>query len=269
MRNICFVVLIAWMFVCCDSSEKKALSLLDEARKAVDCRQFDRARFLIDSLRTEFPRELDVRRSALAFSDTVEMEEAKVMLAEVDSILTLKKLDLETLKSDFVLEKDERYQTVGYYVCPEQVGEKMHRTSLRAEVNEEGQMLLISILHGTKLGHDRIRVVSSAGKYLETPHCFSFLTHSVLGYEEEASYKLGEDNGVIACIAGETGAMIVAYLNPDGKEFKATVSASDLEAVKKCYRLALEFAESDSLRNVRDKMAVKVRFYEKKIALGR
>lgn len=269
MKNTCFFILAAWLLVCCDSSEKKATAILDEAREAVVCRQFDKARSLVDSLRAEYPRELDVRRSALAFSDTIEMEEAKVMLAEADSALTFKTLELDAMKAEFVLEKNEEYQTVGYYMCPEQVSGKMHRTALRAEVNEEGQMLLISILHGTKLGHDHIRVTSSVGETLETPRCFSFLTHSVPDYEEEASYKLGEDNGVIACIAGDMGTPIVEYVNPDGKIFKAEVSLSDVAAIRKCHELATAFAETDSLRNLVDKMTMKVRFYEKKISLGR
>ncbi|MCM1313607.1 MAG: hypothetical protein NC206_09990 [Bacteroides sp.] len=269
MKGFVFFVLATCLLVCCDSSEKKALVLLDEAREAVIYKQFDKARALVDSLRKEYPRELDVRRSALVFSDTIEMEEARMLLADADSVLASKELVLEALKTGFVLEKNEKYQTVGYYVCPEQISENMHRTSLRAEVNEEGQMLLISILHGTKLGHNRVRMTSSSGESVETPPCFSLLTHSVDGYEEEASYKLGEDNGVIACIAENTGNTTVFFVSPDGKEMKVNVTASDVSAVRKCHELALAFAAADSVRAVRDKLAVKVRFFEKKIMLGK
>lgn len=270
MKNIWAVMLVvAALCSCGDTPEEKAAMLLDEARHAVAGGEFERARGLVDSLRATYPKAMDVRRSAIAFSDTIEMEEAKVMLADADSMLVFKLLELAELKSGFVLEKNAEYQTVGYYVCPEQVGGKMHRTSLRAEVNEEGQMVLISIVHGTKIAHERIRVTSVGNESAETPRCFSFLTHDVVGYEEEASYKLGEDNGVIEFIAKHEAGLDIVYIGADGREIKAELAPSDISAVRKCYDLAVAFAEVDRLKSIRDKMAMKVRFYEKKISLGR
>jgi hypothetical protein len=142
----------------------------------------------------------------------------------------------------------------------------MHKTALRAQVNEEGEMVLISVVHGRQLNHKTISVASSDGEMVTTPDCFSFLTHSVVGYEEEASYKLGEDGGVIAFIANNPGTMTVTC-NGKSKPYSFQLSPSDKFAVRHCYLLARKFDSVKRLREQQEKLALKVRFYEKKMTL--
>jgi hypothetical protein len=266
MKQILYLVLALLVVACSGSPEDKASHLLSEARENVEKECFDEARDLIDSLREYYPTAAEARRGALQLENELEMKAAKKELGLTDSMLCVESERLDSMKQHFVLEKDPEYQLVGYYVVPEQIGSKMHKTALRAQVNEEGEMVLISVVHGRQLNHKTISVASSDGEMVTTPDCFSFLTHSVVGYEEEASYKLGEDGGVIAFIANNPGTMTVTC-NGKSKPYSFQLSPSDKFAVRHCYLLARKFDSVKRLREQQEKLALKVRFYEKKMTL--
>lgn len=153
MKRSYFLILASMMLVSCNENESgKAYALLDEAREAVVENDFDSARRLIDSLRTSYPREFDARRAALAFSDTIELEQAKCDLKVADSIFTFKEFELADMKKQFVLEKQPKYQTKGYYVTPDYAGDKSSY-SFFPEVEETGALLLVSVNRSVKIDY--------------------------------------------------------------------------------------------------------------------
>ncbi len=187
MKKILIVALVAAMFAACgENAEESAAKLLAEARTAMEQGRYDDGRALIDSLRQTYPTAVEGRRNAIKLENELELTDAKTSLAKADSALAAETATLEAMKKEFVLEKDSKYQAVGYYVSPDQLAAKMHRTALRAMVNEEGLMVLVSIVHGDKLQHKTITVASEVGTQFTTPQCISFLTHKEVGYEEEA-----------------------------------------------------------------------------------
>lgn len=267
MKRILFLVIAVMLLVSCgDNMNDKAGELLARAREAAEMGRYNEARVLIDSIRTVYPEAIEARRSALGFADSLELTIAKQELSNADSMFCLEMARFDSMKQYFTLEKDPEFQSVGNYVTPEQISAKMHKTALRAQVNEEGLMVIISIVHGKRLNHKSIRVTIPTGDSVETPQCFSFLTHNVVGYEEEASYKLGEDGGVVKFIANETGPMTITCMGEtDSLTFQ--LSASDKHAVRSCYDLARQFESVNQLREQREKLSLKVRFYEKKLSL--
>lgn len=82
-----------------DRGTEQAAALLDEARTELNDGHFERAYNLLDSMRTTYPKAVDVRRAALLFEDTIHWEEAKVELAAIDSIYAFACLDREELRS--------------------------------------------------------------------------------------------------------------------------------------------------------------------------
>lgn len=147
---------------CGASNEEKAYSLLNEARIAAEQHQYDEARALIDSLRSTYPKEIACRKAALVFSDSLELDEARFSFAKADSTLTFKRFELEDMKKQFVLEKDERYQSVGNYVVPSQAGSKTH-LKFFAEVNEEGTLQIVSIDEQRKYHFTQVAVGDARG----------------------------------------------------------------------------------------------------------
>ena len=138
---------------CTASDTDKANSLLEEARLALQDGQYDRARNLVDSLRSTYPKEFDVRRSALAFADSIELAQAKYGRQVADSVATFKNFELDDLKKDFTLEKQEKYQSKGYYVTNDYAGSKSSYTYF-TEVEEGGVLLAVSISRSAGIRYD-------------------------------------------------------------------------------------------------------------------
>lgn len=154
MKKVYLSILASMMlFSCGENHTDDAYALLDEAHQAVEKQNFDTARRLIDSLRSTYPKEFDARRAALAFSDTIELEQAKCDYMVADSLFTFKEFELSDMKKQFVFEKQEKYQTTGYYVTPDYAGVKSSYNFF-PEVEETGALLLVSINRSGKLNYD-------------------------------------------------------------------------------------------------------------------
>lgn len=162
------LLLAAVLTGCGNSNRQKAYALLGEARIAMVQNEYERARQLIDSLRSTYPKETDCRRAALVFSDSLELHEAKHEFAKADSSFTFKQLELEDMKRGFVLEKDEKYQSVGNYVVPSQAGSKTH-LSFFAEVSEDGTMQLVSINRQRKYSYTTVSLGDDRGSLALLP----------------------------------------------------------------------------------------------------
>lgn len=90
------------------------------------------------------PSMVEQRKAEIRRNDSLELAQARKDLVVVDSIATFRALELEELKQQFVFEKQEKYQTLGYYVLPAYKGSK-ERFSFFPEVEEGGKLLLVSI----------------------------------------------------------------------------------------------------------------------------
>lgn len=147
------IIPVLLLSACTQNNSQKANALLDDAREAIEEKSFDKARSLIDSLRETYPQEVDARRSALSLMDTLELENAKQELIIADSIFTFQQFELEDLKKNFILEKQEKYQTTGYYVTNDYAGSKSSY-SYFTEVEETGTLLAVNIYRTNGIKYD-------------------------------------------------------------------------------------------------------------------
>lgn len=83
-------------------------------------------------------------REAIHQKDSTELAQAQAELTKLDSIITFSTLNVEDMKRHFVFEKQEKYQTMGYWVLPSYKGSK-ERFTFFPEVEESGKMLLVNI----------------------------------------------------------------------------------------------------------------------------
>lgn len=90
------------------------------------------------------PSAVEQRKTEIRRQDSLELAQARADLAVADSVATFKAFELEDLKKRFVFEKQEKYQTTGYWVLPSYKGSK-ERFSFYPEVEEGGKLLLVSI----------------------------------------------------------------------------------------------------------------------------
>lgn len=220
--NKLYKYLFASLFLvgCGANDADKALSLLDDANEAISNNDFDLARNLLDSLRYTYPNEIEARRKAVDLSNLLELNEAKSQLSVADSIFTFKCFELEDLKKDFTLEKQEKYQTTGYYVTNDYAGSKS-AYSFFPEVEEGGALLLVSITRSPQIKYDF----------------------------EEVEVDLNSDVVPAAKVSH-------------------SLSEKEQDAYVKCYKLARCIKEYNEAKALRDKMDMKIRFFEKKMSLG-
>lgn len=83
-------------------------------------------------------------REAIHQKDSTELAQAQAELTKLDSVITFSTLNVEDEKRHFVFEKQEKYQTMGYWVLPAYKGSK-ERFTFFPEVEESGKMLLVNI----------------------------------------------------------------------------------------------------------------------------
>lgn len=213
------LVLSSSLFVSCSKSDSASASeLLSAARVNYSQGKYNEARMLIDSLRNTYPKEFDVRRAALSFSDSIELAEAKDSLQVADSLEIFTSFQLDDMKQQFVLEKNEKYQSVGYYVVPAHAGNKSKLT-FYPEVDETGKFLLVDIDANRKYTFTEVDISANDSISLDN------------------LYKRA----------------------PEGQR----------ESIKQCERLASAFLMHKQAKELKEKMHLKVRFFEKKIAEGK
>ena len=90
------------------------------------------------------PSMVEQRREEIRRNDSTELAQAEAELTRIDSLVTDSSLDVEDMKRRMVFEKQERYQTMGYWVLPSYQGSK-ERFTFFTEVEESGKLLLVSI----------------------------------------------------------------------------------------------------------------------------
>lgn len=158
------------------------------------------------------PSLVEQRKAEIRNSDSLELVQAKSDLAVADSIVTFKNFELADLKKQFVFEKQEKYQTMGYYVLPSYKGSKA-RFKFFPEVEENGTLLLVSI---------------------DSQRRYTFTEISVDNEDYTA-------------------------------QLPANLSDATLKDIARCYTLAKTMQDLEKAKSDKEKMELKVRFYEKKM----
>lgn len=252
----------------CGQEEKKANELLSRAESSFQSANYSEAKLLIDSIRNSYPKVFDVRRKAIMLKQQVELKEQQISLEYLDSMMSVKQLALDSIKSDYVLEKDTAYQEIGNYFYPSQVVEKnIGRTFLRASVNEKGEMSLTSIYSaGGSLNHTSVKV-SSKDAFAQTPASPDVYVSSDLGRKiEKADYKLGADGGVIGFIIANRDAKSLKLEFIGDRTYRTLMYSPDIKAIVEVAKLAQILSSMEEIRKEQKEANLKIQFLNKKIS---
>lgn len=252
----------------CGQEEKKANELLSRAESSFQSANYSEAKLLIDSIRNSYPKVFDVRRKAIMLKQQVELKEQQISLEYLDSMMSVKQLVLDSIKSDYVLEKDTAYQEIGNYFYPSQVVEKnIGRTFLRASVNEKGEMSLTSIYcAGGSLNHTSVKV-SSKDAFAQTPASPDVYVSSDLGRKiEKADYKLGADGGVIGFIIANRDAKSLKLEFIGDRTYRTLMYSPDIKAIVEVAKLAQILSSMEEIRKEQKEANLKIQFLNKKIS---
>lgn len=251
----------------CNSDEKKAEELFQRAESSFATGDYSLAKLQIDSIRTLYPKAFEVRKAGIKLMQQVDLQEQQKTLVYLDSVMAVKQASLDSIKGNFVLEKDTAYQEVGNYFYPTQTVEKnIGRSFLRGQVNERGEMSITSIYcAGGKLHHRAVKV-SVDDLFAETPISPDRYETTDLGKAiEKADYKLGSDGGVIAFITANQDKKRIRLEFIGDRNYKTTMQPNDIKAIAELSRLAQVLSSIEAIKKEQNEANLKIRFVNRKI----
>ena len=272
MKKIVGMAICAALFMssCGDGGEKKAQQHLQKAEVALAQENFSEAKLQIDSIKVLYPKAFEARKQGIKLMQQVDLKEQRKTLVYLDSMMQIKQLQLDSIKGNFVLEKDTAYQEIGNWFYPTQVVEKnTGRTFLRGQVNELGEMSLTSIYcAGGNLNHTSVKV-SVGDTFAETPTTKDSYTTTDLGRTiEKADYKLGEDGGVVGFIVANQDKNIQLTFIGD-KTYKTAMQKNDRKAIAELTDLARILSGMEEIRKQQKEANLKIQFVTRKIEEGK
>ena len=268
MKKIGFSALLALVALtgCSDGGEKEAQIRLQKAETALQQENFSEAKLQIDSIKVLYPKAFEARKRGIKLMQQVDLKEQGKTLIYLDSMMQVKQTQLDSIKANFILEKDTAYQEIGNWFYPTQVVEKnVGRSFLRAQVNELGEMSLTSIYcAGGKLNHTSVKV-SVGDTFAETPMTKDSYTTSDLGRTiEKADYKVGEDGGVAGFIVANQDKNIQLTFIGD-KTYRTAMQKNDRKAIAELTELARILSGMEEIRKQQKEANLKIQFVTRKI----
>ena len=258
------------LFACGNETEKKANDKLTIAKAAFERGDYEEAKSQIDSIKILYPKAFDARKAGQELMLQVELKAQQKTLAYLDSVLQVQQQAFDAIKDKFTLEKNAEYQNVGNYLWPTQTVEKnMHRSFLRFQVDEQGNMSMTSIYcGGSNIHHSTVKVTAPDGSFAETPASKDSYETTDMGEKiEKADYKLGEDGDVIKFIAQNKDKNIRVEYNGDRK-YATTMTPTDRLAAAQIYELTQILSAMQQIKKEQEAANLKIGFVKKKMELN-
>ena len=257
---------LALLASCGDGGEKEAQIRLQKAEAALQQENFNEAKLQIDSIKVLYPKAFEARKQGIKLMQQVDLKEQGKTLVYLDSMMQVKQAQLDSIKGNFVLEKDTAYQEIGNWFYPTQVVEKsVGRSFLRAQVNELGEMSLTSIYcAGGTLNHTSVKV-SVGDTFAETPMTKDSYTTTDLGRTiEKADYKVGEDGGVVGFIVANQDKNIQLTFIGD-ETYRTAMQKNDRKAIAELTELERILSGMEEIRKQQKEANLKIQFVTRKI----
>lgn len=264
-KSYLFFVFAASLLVSCgNGAEQKAQALVTEATEAFETQDYGRAKMLLDSVKSTYPKAFKARRQALKLSRNVELGEQNRSLDYFNAELAALTQRRDSLLPGFVLEKDNRYQDIGNYMKSSQtVKNNLNNTYLRAQVDENGVAALSSVYRGKSLSHNRVRV-TVGDTYAECASPFNTYSSRHLGVTtERLDFRYRQDGGIMDFIAASSFQPITVELYGDKTTHKYKLRGEDAVAITEVIELASVLQAIDSLKGLRDEACRHIEFLKR------
>lgn len=267
MKKEILIACICCTLLGCEDVEKKASEKLQVACEAFERGDFGEAKTEIDSIKILYPKAFETRRKGMALMLQVELKEQEKTIDFLSKALHKKQEELSGIEHKFTFEKNEEYQTIGNYLHPSQVIEKnLHRSFLRFQANEMGQITMTSIYCGaSNIHHNSIKVVAPDGTFAQTPPSKDSYETTDLGEKiEKADYKAADCENVVGFIyVNKDRNITVNYIGE--RPFSTTMTASDRQAAASIYQLSQVLSAITEIRKELDEANLKMEFVKRRI----
>ncbi|MFA6873239.1 MAG: hypothetical protein WCQ86_04590 [Bacteroidaceae bacterium] len=199
---------------CGDSAKEKgtALSMLQEAKEALNNGSYEYALEVIDSLHKSFPKDFKEREEAAELKNEIIVAQAQDLVASADTSRITLQQQIKELKSELSLVRDRKYEDIGHYFASTQLeSANQKRSYLCAQVSEDGVFILTSIYRGNGfIRHNRIRVGKSNDSFVETEPGSGRVSSnrsgktSLSNMDENSSIGMSKDNSYSSTLRSTT-----------------------------------------------------------------
>lgn len=264
------IAAIAAFTVACNSADKKAEAIYNDAVASFEAKEFDKAKTLIDSIKTTYPKAFETRKKSIGLMQKIEISEQEKTLAYLDSMKQDLTAQLEKIKNKYTLLKNEEYQDYGTYICPRQDLNKLNdRSFLYASVDETGKMKLTSIYFGKRnVDHHSIKVVTSKdNSFIQTKHSENHYASKHMNMvTEKTEYEVGgTDNGLAEFIIyNKDTKMWAEYIGI--RPYKRQLTKQEIESVIEIYDLYKILKSLNEIEKQTTEANNKLAFFRKKLA---
>ena len=255
MKPYLFFISIFLLSFACNKKGIDARAYLENAKNFYENADYDSAQKMLDSLKILYPTDFEVRKEGLQLGRLVKLGQEARNRALCDSLLQIRLAQRDSMKSNFLFEKNPEYDEIGkYYAKSQKLENNLRRSYIRSSVNESGIMELASIYCGAQpIRHTGLKVFGFKGEYAETETIpydgglnYSFTDLNMT--TETVTYTKGKDNGVIRFIYNNMNTPLKAEYTGGNKKYGITVSQADKDALADIRDFSVVLSDIDRLK---------------------
>lgn len=260
MRKILFLFTFALLLTACTQRVDDAAlakERVNYARQLVDSGKWNQAKMELDSVHTLYPKQVAVRRTAKALSDSIRCLESVRNLAFADSVNEILSQRAQQLQKEFVYSRNEKYEDTGYYIHKKLYHSGSPVTCLQASVSDDAQVSLRSYVTGKTLNH---RVIALKAGDVEQSADGSL--HVIGTGTDRCEITTISDDGAMTLlnfISSNTNAAIRVVASGDN-ETTYNLNHNTIEGLCKTYELAITMRD---IKNARHQIKVANAILEK------
>lgn len=258
------LVLVA---ISCNNKTKKAKNYLNIAENAYLKGNFENAKSNIDSIKLVYPKAFKEINEGFDLMQVVRTAENKRNIMFIDSMLETNIIKFKELKLNFDFVRDENYQEFGNYIPKlTPISNTLNQNTLRSGVSEKGILFLESILSGTNLNHNKIKVSTSDGSYAESLS----VTADGLNYKFTTINKtyeivrfFGNDENGVAEFIYTFQERPITFTYSGKRTYTKALSKIEKDAISQSFELSTTLNEIEDLKYEKGKSEALLRYLKR------
>ncbi len=274
-RSLTFFLLIATLNSCGPkelTDEEKAQIHLEKSDSLYLAEKFNAAKMQIDTINNIYIKQIAIRKKANTLLYNIDLIEHKKNLIYADSVIVLKKKELDSIAKEFRFEKEEKYQDIGNYIYKTQRTEyNPSGTYIKAYVDEKGFFYLSShYCNEYPLKHNSARftigdVFAETEVVTEDGFNHSFVDDNKT--YEKVIYQSNSNKDIGSLIQQNTGKRIVVSLQGNKRKHRLTLTTNEKKAISEAYNLSIVLTDFKNLERIIEISKKKIILLEENLRL--
>ena len=262
------VIGLLLLFPSCSNDGKNAKRYFQEAESALSDKNYSLAKLKIDSIKLLYPKEYKEIDSGFQLMQQVRMEENKRNIEYCDSMLAVDFALLQEVLTRFNYVRDERYQEFGNYI-PKiyPLDQALNHKTLRSGVSEKGVLYIESVLPGSTVRHNKIKVSTRDGAFAETLPVTSdglnYRFNTVAGSYEIVRFTGNDENGIANFIFTFKDQPLTLTFSGN-RTTSALLPKPAAEGISQSFELSNLLLEIEKLKFEKEKSEVLIRYLQER-----